>query len=563
MHDLLIHNALIVDGTGHEPFMGMLAVTDGRISFIEPEADPLPDAREIIDADGKALMPGIIDGHTHYDAQITWDPLVDPSPSLGVTTVVMGNCGFTIAPCRPADRDLTMRNLTQVEGMSLQALRDGVRWEFESFPEYLAMLERRGVGPNVAAFIGHSGLRTYVMGEAATQRAANDDEIRQMADIVREAMRAGAIGLASTTSEAHNGDNAIPMPSRLADDREMLALTGAMGETGHGLFMLTGGSKTTLDAVEQIAEHSGRPIRLVWGFLDNPARPGGALKNLQRAAQIRERGRRLYPEVSCAPLTMDFTLRNAYPLEGYGAWEPAMTADEADLAAVYRDPLFRERMKEELERFKGRRLFNSDWEKVTVSEATSDANRALEGRSIAELAAERGQHPLDTMLDIGLAEDLGTLFEAKLLNSDETAVGELISDPDAYIGLSDAGAHLSFLCDAGFGLHLLGRWVRELQRLSLAQAVHKLTGQPAQIMGITDRGELAVGKAADLLWFDPATVGRGAKRRLHDLPGGVARVTTPGLGVRGVWVNGVRMVDSDGVVRADRLPGRVLREFAA
>ncbi|MFT3801356.1 MAG: amidohydrolase family protein [Burkholderiaceae bacterium] len=563
MHDLLIHNALIVDGTGREPFTGMLAVTDGLISLIEPEAEPLPDAREVIDADGKALMPGIIDGHTHYDAQITWDPLVDPSPSLGVTTVVMGNCGFTIAPCRPADRDLTMRNLTQVEGMSLQALRDGVRWEFESFPEYLAMLERRGVGPNVAAFIGHSGLRTYVMGEAATQRAANDDEIRQMADIVREAMRAGAIGLASTTSEAHNGDNAIPMPSRLADEGEMLALTGAMGESGHGLFMLTGGSKTTLEAVERIAEHSGRPVRLVWGFLDNPVRPGGALKNLQRTAQIRERGRRLYPEVSCAPLTMDFTLRNAYPLEGYGAWEPAMTADDADLPAVYRDPQFRERMKEELERFKGRRLFNSDWEKVTVSEAAGDANRALEGRSIAELAAERGQHPLDTMLDIGLAEDLETLFEAKLLNSDEKAVGELISDPDAYIGLSDAGAHLSFLCDAGFGLHLLGRWVRELQRLSLAQAVHKLTGQPARIMGITDRGELAVGKAADLLWFDPAAVGRGPKRRVHDLPGGVARVTTPGLGVLGVWVNGVRMVDADGAVRTDRLPGRVLREFAA
>jgi N-acyl-D-amino-acid deacylase len=211
MHDLLIRRALVVDGSGAKPFHADLAVRDGRIAGIGRD---LGVARETIDADGLALAPGIIDGHTHYDAQVTWDPWVDPSPALGVTTVVIGNCGFTIAPCRPEDRDLTMRNLTHVEGMSLDALRAGIRWDFESFPEYLAMLERRGVGPNVAAFVGHSSVRTFVMRVDAARRAARDDEIEAMAQLVREAMQAGAVGFATSTSESHNGEHGVPMPSR-------------------------------------------------------------------------------------------------------------------------------------------------------------------------------------------------------------------------------------------------------------------------------------------------------------------------------------------------------------
>ncbi|HEX2892244.1 amidohydrolase family protein [Vineibacter terrae] len=209
MFDLVIKDATIYDGTGGTARHGDLAVTDGRIAAIGGRLGP---ARDTVKADGLALAPGIIDGHTHYDAQITWDPFIDPSPALGVTTAVLGNCGFTIAPCKPADRDLTMRHLTHVEGMSLDALRAGIRWDFESFPQYLDMLARQGVGPNVACFAGHSAIRTFVMGAEATERAATDGEIARMAALVREAMEAGAIGFATSTAEAHNGEGGTPMP---------------------------------------------------------------------------------------------------------------------------------------------------------------------------------------------------------------------------------------------------------------------------------------------------------------------------------------------------------------
>ena len=241
MFDLVIKDAEIHDGAGSAPVHGDLGVTAGRIAAI---GSKLGTAKETVKADGLALAPGIIDGHTHYDAQITWDPFVDPSPALGVTTAVLGNCGFTIAPCKPADRDLTMRHLTHVEGMSLDALRAGIRWEFESFPQYLDMLQRHGVGPNVACFAGHSAIRTFVMGEEATERTATDDEIAAMTAQVREAMAAGAVGFATSTAEAHNGEGGTPMPSRLADDRELRTLVRTMGESGHGVYMLTKGSKT-------------------------------------------------------------------------------------------------------------------------------------------------------------------------------------------------------------------------------------------------------------------------------------------------------------------------------
>src|SRR5690348_1081014 len=249
MFDLVIRDAEIFDGSGAKPVHGDLGVTDGRIAAI---GSKLGEAKETVKADGLALAPGIIDGHTHYDAQITWDPFVDPSPALGVTTAVLGNCGFTIAPCRAADRDLTMRNLTHVEGMSLDALRAGIVWDFESFPEYLAMLERRGVAANVAAFVGHSSIRTYVLGTDAARRPANDAEIAAMAALVREAMAAGAVGFATSTNEPHNGENGVPMPSRLADDRELRALVTAMGGSGRGVFMLTKGGTTSVPYLEGI-----------------------------------------------------------------------------------------------------------------------------------------------------------------------------------------------------------------------------------------------------------------------------------------------------------------------
>src|SRR4051812_838367 len=276
MHDLVIRGALLLDGEGSPPRRADLAVTDGRIQEIGEVSGA---ARQTVDANGLALMPGIIDNHTHYDAQITWDPSVSPSSSLGVTTALIGNCGFTIAPCRPVDREIVMRNLTQVEGMSLDVLRKGIRWDFESVPQYLDALERRGCAINIAAFVGHSGVRTYVMGEEATKRAATRDEIAAMRVLVLEGLRAGAVGFATSTSPAHNGEGGVPMPSRLADDAEMRALAGALGTAGRGVFMLTKGGHTSIEFLESLAAESGRPI-VIAALFHSDTNPGAGIGDL-------------------------------------------------------------------------------------------------------------------------------------------------------------------------------------------------------------------------------------------------------------------------------------------
>ncbi len=560
MLDLLIRNATLFDGLGAAPTMGDLAVSQGRIVAMgRVDAQ----ARHTIDAQGLALMPGIIDNHTHYDAQITWDPAATPSPALGVTTAVIGNCGFTIAPCRPADRERIMRNLTQVEGMSLDVLRQGIRWDFETIPEYLDQLERQGAVPNIAAFAGHSSIRTWVMGEAATQRAASDDEIIRMQTLVREAMQAGAIGFATSTSPAHNGEGGVPMPSRLADDRELRALVGAMGESGRGVFMLTKGGHTRIDFLEALAADSGRPV-VVAALLHNRTNPDAVFADLNAIAQANARGHALLGAVSCCPLTMDFTLASPYPVEGLSAWRPALGLKGRALRDLLASTAFRDGVRAELAKPASFRLFNGEWDQVQVVEVSEAAHAHMEQRTLAELATRTARHPLDVMLDLALAEDLKTVFTATLLNSDEAAVARMINHPDSLVSLSDAGAHLTFFNDAAFGLHLLGHWSRDLGALSLQAAVQRLTGQPARVFGLAGRGVLAPGAAADLMLFDPATVGRGPKRRVHDLPGGAPRLHTDGLGVHGVWVNGVQVADASGALslaahEASGRPGQLLR----
>lgn len=561
MFDLVIRDAEIFDGSGAKPTHGDLGVTNGRIAAIGAK---LGAAKQTVKADGLALAPGIIDGHTHYDAQITWDPFVDPSPTLGVTTAVLGNCGFTIAPCRPGDRDLTMRHLTHVEGMSLDALRAGIHWGFESFPQYLDMLQRQGVGPNVACFAGHSAIRTFVMGEEATERTATDEEIVRMAALVREAMAAGAVGFASSTAEAHNGEGGTPMPSRLADDKELRTLVRAMAERGTGVYMLTKGSKTSIPYLEEIAVEARRPVVIAALFHSN-ANPTAAFSWLGQVNEARRRGHPLVAQTSCCPLSMDFTFKSPYLFESMEAWKPAMAAHGIDaLKKVYRDPAWRTAVKTELQERRGRLVFNSEWDKLFVVEAARAENRAAEGSTLAELARKANQDPLDCILDFALDENLDTMFVAQLLHNDDQAVGRILADPDTHISLSDAGAHLTFFCDAGFGLHLLGHWSRDLGVLDLTQAVHRLTGQPAKLFGIQNRGLLREGYAADLMLFDPKTVARGPKRRAHDLPSGAARLTTSGIGLHGVWVNGARVADDKGFCADPKSrPGEVLRAFAA
>ena len=560
MFDLVIKDAEIFDGAGSAPVHGDLGVTAGRIAAIGAN---LGAAKETVNARGLALAPGIIDGHTHYDAQITWDPFVDPSPALGVTTAILGNCGFTIAPCRPQDRDLTMRHLTHVEGMSIDALRAGIRWEFESFPQYLDMLQRLGVGPNVACFSGHSSVRTWVMGEEATERTATDDEVAKMVALVRESMAAGAVGFATSTAEAHNGEGGTPMPSRLADDRELRALVRAMGDSGRGVYMLTKGSKTSIPYLEELAIEARRPVVIAALFHSN-TNPTAAFTWLDQVNAARARGHQLVAQTSCCPLSMDFTFKSPYLFESMEAWKPAMAAhDPAGLEKVYRDPSWRAAVRNELTAKHGRLLFNGEWDKLFIVETAKPENQKMEGAPLSQLAQQAGKDPLDFILDFALSEKLDTTFVAQLLHNDEKAVGKILADPNTHISLSDAGAHLTFFCDAGFGLHLMGHWSRDLGVLDLPQAVHRLTGQPAKLFGLQARGLLREGYAADLMLFDPATVARGPKRRAHDLPSGAARLTTSAVGLHGVWINGTKTADEKGFcIDRNARPGEVLRSFA-
>jgi N-acyl-D-aspartate/D-glutamate deacylase len=443
-----------------------------------------------------------------------------------------------------------MKNLTQVEGMSLEVLRRGIQWDFETIPQYFDMLERRGCAINLAGFVGHSSLRSYVMGEDAPRRAARAEEVARMRELLLDGMRAGAVGFATSTSPAHNGDGGLPMPSRLADEAEMRALVGALQEAGRGVFMLTKGGHTKVAFLEELAAASGRPV-VIAALLHNSTNPRSVFEDLEAIAQANARGRRLVGAISCCPLSMDFTLRSPYLLEGLESWRGALPLKGQAYEAKLREQAFRDGVRAELSRPAHFRIFNAQWDQVEVVESR---RKDAEQRTVGELARAAGRDPLDVMLDLALEEDLGTVFNAMLLNSDERAVGEMLRHPASLVSLSDAGAHLTFFNDAGFGLHLLGHWVRELGALTLPEAVRKLTSDPAALFGIAGRGALKRGYAADLLLFDPHAVGRGPKQRVFDLPGGHPRLTTPPRGVHGVWVNGERDLA--------RRPGRVLREFS-
>jgi N-acyl-D-aspartate/D-glutamate deacylase len=424
------------------------------------------------------------------------------------------------------------------------------------------MLERLGTALNIAGFVGHSSVRTYVMGDDAPRRAASDAEIEAMRQIVLEGLRAGAIGFATSTSPAHNGEGGIPMPSRLADEKEMRALVGCLKEGGRGVFMLTKGSQTSMPFLEELAADCGRPV-VVAALLHDGTNPRVVFDALEAISAARTRGRRMAGAMSCCPLTMDFTLQSPYLLEGLDAWKPAMALGGDAYRAKLAEPAFRAAVRAEIASPATFRVFNGEWDKMQVVETARPEHARYEQQSLAALAAQAGTDPLSFMLDLALAENLDTVFTALLLNSDEDAVSRMLRHPASLVSLSDAGAHLTFFNDAGFGLHLLGHWVREKAALTLAEAARKLTGDVAALFGIRERGVLKAGHRADLLLFDPARVDRGPKQRVRDLPANGARLTTPALGVHGVWVNGVRIADADGMRVLSKMPGELLRNFAA
>ncbi|MFO0461149.1 MAG: N-acyl-D-amino-acid deacylase family protein [Burkholderiales bacterium] len=565
----LFRGATVFDGTGADPVRADLLVRDGRGAGLGDAAARDAGDAAVVDAGGLALMPGIVDLHTHYDAQLTWDPGCSPSPALGVTTAVIGNCGFGIAPCPPGLRDTMLRNLSVVEGMDLAALRDGTRWDFETFTGYLDLLRRLKPSLNVAVFAQHSTIRTAVMGEAASERAEpTADERAAMVAQVRDAMAAGAIGFASSFSPNHSGWAGAPMPSTIAPDHELHALLGPLRDAGRGVFMSATGPRATPDYMEDVAARTGRPafISTVLGMYSDAA-PTRGLAMYERCAQALDRGRDVRMLTSCQPLTFDFDLLSPYvwfPLPSFEPVKAAAAAGDRDaLARLYADAAFRERFRADLRSPPSGVIFTGDWSQVTVGLVGLDANRALQDRPVASLAAGAGRDPIDWVFDFALSEDLATRFGGRFFNNRDEGVAPLLKHRAGVVTLSDAGAHLSYLCDAGFGLHFLGHWVRETGTFDLPEAVRRLTSHPAQAFRIAGRGRIEVGGPADLLLFDPASVGLRPLRAVHDLPGGGRRLVRDPVGVHGTWVNGTRTFDGDAILAhpPGRGPGRVLDRF--
>ena len=560
MSDLVIRGATVVDGLGRDPVRADVAVQDGRIAKIGNI--PAGDAAETVDAGDLTLMHGIIDIHTHYDAQVTWDPTLSPSPSLGVTTAVMGNCGFGIVPSPPHLRDLIMRNLAVVEGMDLDALRAGIDWRFQSFGEYLDAV--RGAGPyaNLAVLVGHSAVRTAVMGDdASVRKEPTAAEMAEMKRLVAEAMDQGAIGLGASYSPNHSGWGGIPMPSTISDISEFEALVGAMGGPGRGVVEIASGTVSVED-IAGIAGRHGRRIFMTTGLsFYNEQFPKRGIGMFEACAAAQARGEEVYLQFTCQPLSFDFTLAAAYPFYSHPAFDPIKAYDREQLKTVFRDPSFREKFRQNLRDPMPGTIFQGNWDRVIVAVPVKSENAGLANRSIGQIARDTGRDPLDLFLDLGLEENLDTGFIGRFLNAVDEGVEPLVKHKAGVIALSDAGAHLVYLCDAGFGLYFLGHWVRERGAFDLPEGVRRLTSHQAGLYGIPDRGRIAVGACADLMLFDPATVGISPPRRASDLPAGGARTLRDPIGVHGVFVNGVRVFDGKDYARLGRGPGQVLDRF--
>ena len=559
-YDLKIVGGTVIDGTGAERFRGDVALRDGRIAAV---GEVSGSAARTVDAEGCVVAPGFIDIHSHYDAQVMWDPILTVSPWHGVTSVVMGNCGFGVAPAKPDNRLLLMQTLENVEGMSLKALEEGLDgWPFESFPEYLDAIETRGTAVNVGAMVGHTAVRLDVMGLDSTERPARPDEVEAMEAIVGEAIAAGALGFSSSTSRLHVGFAGKPVPSRLADmASETIPLAEAVGRNGGGVVQLTNGIEPDFAAFQKLAHAAGT---VTWTAL--LTRIGDdSLHERHREQAARQHADRLpiHPQVSCRPLTMEFQFAAPFPFDRLDSFKPATAADAAGKRRLLADPAFRAAVKRELSEDAAREP--QTWALVMALQAlevSACAERPkLEGRKVPEIAAEQGVDPIDLTFDLAVSSALETRFRIPLANTNESAIATLLTEPFTVLGLSDAGAHASQLCDACFSTHLLGHWVRDKGALTLEQAIDHLCARPAAIFGLAGRGRLAAGCAGDVVVFDPETVAPGPLERVYDLPAGADRLISTPTGVRAVLVNGtvVRRDNETVLGPDDPMPGRLLR----
>ncbi len=537
-YDLLIKNARICDGTGAPIVDGSVAVERGKIVAVGDISGP---AQREIDAEGLVVSPGFVDIHTHYDAQIAWDPLLTCSCWHGVTTVLMGNCGVGVAPCKPTQADVIAWDLVNVEAVPYEVLMDGVSWSWESFPDYMNAVVQPGVALNTAFLVPLSALRFYVMGDAATERGANADEIDRMTQLLRESMDAGAFGFSASLLPQHIGYQGRPLSSRLTSREELEAFAGVLRDMDRGVIELAltrkPGTLTDdeLELVVSLAEISQRPVTFI-AMLDVPGNTGEAERSLARVEPYRRKGLKLYPQTTPRPIQQYYTLREPFLFASLPSWKEAFNRPLDEQIALYRSPEFRQACREDLKI--GATLFKDQWDRLHVVWVENPAHEAYLNQSIADIASQLGQDPLDTLLDLSIAEGLKLGFTMSLINTDPDVVQRLITHPDVLLGLSDAGAHVDQHCDAGLPTYLLREWVHKRAVLTLEEGVRRLTSEPADFLGLDHKGRIALGADADLVLFDPETIQPCAPEWISDLPGGKPRLVERAEGIAYTIVNG-------------------------
>ena len=534
-YDLLIKNGTVIDGTGAPRRRADVAVVDGKIAEIGKINDG---AAKTIDADGLVVAPGFIDPHTHYDAQICWDPAISPSSWHGVTSVVMGNCGVGIAPCKPEPREVAMRDLVNVEAIPFEVLNAGITWDWETFPEFLDAAATRGSALNLGFLAPLTPFRHWIMGEASMERAATAGETQQIKSLLREAVDAGAFGFSTTILNQHIGYQGRPLACRQASREELKAYANVLKETGKGAIEIALTRKISVmeddeeELLSMLLQESGKPVTFLALFQRDDI-PDACPETRRKANALPG----ATPQTSPLALTRELNMRNPFSFAAFTSWKRVFEDKSREAQRqVYADPAFRNHFREQLKSATG---FSGDWSRITVHEAHKPEMKRYEGRNVADIARERGKDGLDTFLDLTLEDDLDIEFVLAQFNVNVKAVQENIVDPRVLIALGDGGAHVDMLCDAGYPTFLLGTWVRERQALTLEQAIARLTAQPADLFGIKGRGRLKVGNAADIAIFDPTTVGSSSRgERRYDLPGGAKRMVMPSRGVEYTVVNG-------------------------
>lgn len=557
-YDLLIKNGTVVDGTGAQRYRADVAVANGKIAAIGKITEA---AKKVIDASDLVVTPGFFDPHTHYDAQICWDPVITCSSWHGVTSVIMGNCGVGLAPCKPDVREIAAWDLVNVEAIPFEVLSQGVTWDWETFPEYMDAAAKRGSGINLGFMAPLTPFRHYVMGEESMDRAATPEETTQIAALLRGAMEAGAFGFSTTNGPQHIGYQGRPLACRLASRKELAAYGGVLKELGRGTIELALNdnpgvvSESDYALLDHLASSSNRPVTWL-ALLSRDDKPDVCMETLERTLPLIKRG--VVPQISPRPLSVQINLRNPFIFANLPSWNPAFNRTAEEQITLYRAPSFRQAFRKTMAE---PRVFAGQWDRVIVHEAAKPALKQHEGKTVADVAQERGADGLDTFLDLAIEDGLNLQYVMYLFNASEERVAELINHPNTLIGLSDGGAHVDMLCDAGYCTYLLGHWVREKQAISLEHAVRRITSEPAGFFGVRDRGTLEQGKAADIAIFDADTIGSPKRPEMrHDLPGGGRRLVMPAHGVLHTVVNGEVLYQD--AQHTGAMPGQVLRSNA-